>query len=383
MNVAFVPVRCGSKSIPFKNIKPLCGQPLVYWVLNSLQNAKSIDKIFVATDCDAIKDVVNCFNFSKVFVYDRDPKNAVDTASTESVMLEFLNKNSFNSDDNFVLVQATNPFVKSDDIDNAFGLLSSSKSDSLLTCVRLKRFFWSKDGNSINYDYMHRPRRQDFEGVFLENGAFYINKVENIQKFENRLSGKIAVYEMPEYSSVEIDEGDDWVIVEMFMKKYILSNSILANKKIKLLAMDVDGVLTDAGMYYFENGVEGKKFNTLDGKGIELIRNAGIKTAIITSENTKIVENRSKKLKIDYLFQGVSDKLSVIREVCKKENIDLNEVAFIGDDLGDLETLKNVGLAACPLNAIDSVKNVKGILQLKRIGGTGVVREFVDKILTK
>jgi N-acylneuraminate cytidylyltransferase len=378
MNIAFVPVRCGSKSIPFKNIKPLCGYPLVYWVLNALQHAKKIDAVFVATDCNQIKDITNSFGFSKVKVYDRDPKNAVDTSSTESVMLEFLEKNKFDSNDNFVLVQATNPFVKSQDFDKAFDLLSETKSDSLITCARMKRFFWSKDGKPINYDYMNRPRRQDFEGNFLENGAFYINEIGNVLSTRNRLFGKIAVYEMPEYTSVEIDEEDDWVIVEMLMKKYILEKPVAKN--IKLIAMDVDGVLTDGGMYYFENGVEGKKFNTLDGKGIELAKKKGVKIAIITSENTVLVTNRATKLKVDYLYQGANDKLSILKEICAKEKIELDEVAYIGDDLGDFDVLGSVGLAACPINAVEKIKSIKGIIKLNKFGGAGVVREFIEYI---
>ncbi len=83
MNIAFIPVRCGSKSIPFKNIKEFCGRPLVYWNIEALQNSINIDKVFVGTDCEDIKLVVNSFGFSKVEIYDRELENANDTASTE------------------------------------------------------------------------------------------------------------------------------------------------------------------------------------------------------------------------------------------------------------------------------------------------------------
>ena len=106
---------------------------------------------------------------------------------------------------------------------------------------------------------------------------------------------------------------------------------------LKLFIMDVDGVLTDAGMYYSESGDELKKFSTYDGKAVEILRNKGIKTSIITAENTKIVEDRSSKIKIDFLFQGVEDKLSVARRLCDKEGVLLSEnVAYIGDDINDL-----------------------------------------------
>ena len=229
MNIAFIPVRCGSKSIPFKNIKEFCGKPLVYWNLEALQNSTNIDKVFVATDCNEIKSVVNSFRFSKVEVYDRDFENANDTASTESVMLEFIDKNSFKDNDLFLLVQATSPLTQTKDFENAIAKLKDETADSLLTCVRIKRFFWNENGSPLNYDYKSRPRRQDFDGVLMENGAFYINSIANIKKEENRLSGNIAIYEMEEFKSVDIDEVDDWLMAEKVMKKYILKGKINVN----------------------------------------------------------------------------------------------------------------------------------------------------------
>jgi N-acylneuraminate cytidylyltransferase len=384
MNIAFIPVRCGSKSIPFKNIKDFCGKPLVYWNLEALQNSQNIDKIFVATDCEEIKSVVNSFGFSKVKVYDRDPQNASDTASTESVMLEFINKNNFDDNDLFILVQATSPLTQTKDFDEAIATLKSNQADSLLTCVRMKRFYWNEDGTPYNYDYKNRPRRQDFNGILMENGAFYINSIANIKQHKNRLSGKIAIYEMEEFTAIELDEEDDWLIAEKLMRKHILSKREIAKPKIKLFLSDVDGTLTDAGMYYSENGDELKKFNTHDGKGFELLRKAGIKTGIITSESTKIVTNRAKKLKVDYLYQGLEHKgkLDIVKEICEKEGITLSEVAYIGDDINCKELLQSVGLAACPANAHRAIKEIPKILQLSKKGGDGAVREFVDEILT-
>ena len=116
MNIAFIPVRCGSKSIPFKNIKKFCGKPLVYWNLLALQNSKLIDSVYVATDCEEIKSVVSGFSFSKVKVYKRSDKNATDESSTESVMLEFIDKNNFKNNDLFLLVQATSPLTQTEDL---------------------------------------------------------------------------------------------------------------------------------------------------------------------------------------------------------------------------------------------------------------------------
>jgi YrbI family 3-deoxy-D-manno-octulosonate 8-phosphate phosphatase len=153
--------------------------------------------------------------------------------------------------------------------------------------------------------------------------------------------------------------------------------------KIKLFLSDVDGVMTDAGMYYTESGDEFKKFNTHDGMAFELLRNAGIKTGIITSENTQIVTRRAAKLKVDFLYQGKSDggKLGAAKEICAKEGIDLSEVAYIGDDINCLELLNQVGMAACPSNAVKTIKKIPNIIQLKTAGGSGAVREFVELIL--
>jgi N-acylneuraminate cytidylyltransferase len=297
-------------------------------------------------------------------------------------MLEYIQKRKLPHNEIFMLVQATSPLTETHHFEEAFALFSNSHFDSLLTCVRNYRFFWNANGTSKNYDYKNRPRRQDFPGELMENGAFYINTVENILKDGNRLSGKIGIYEMPEYTASEIDEPDDWAILENLMQKYVLHKQ-QPQKKIKLFLSDVDGVLTDGGMFYSENGDELKKFNTRDGMAFQLLREAGIKTGIITSENTRIVENRGKKLKIDYLSQGKRNggKLLTAIDICKKEGVSLDEVAYIGDDINCFDLLSAVGFAACPSDAMHKIKEIPDIFVLQKKGGEGAVREFVELLL--
>ena len=382
MNIAFIPARCGSKSIKLKNIKPFCNKPLIYWNIKALEESSMIDEIVVATDCNEIKKTVEAFNFKKTRVYNRIKLNAGDNSSTESVILEFLHKEKFNDKDKFILVQATSPLTETKDFEQALIKMKSENSDSLLTCVRVKRFLWNDNNEPINYNFEKRPRRQDFNGSLIENGAFYINSVSNIISSNNRLSGKISIYEMEEYKYVEIDEENDWVIAESLMKKYFKINK--QRKKIKVFLSDVDGTLTDSGMYYSESGEELKKFNTRDGKGFELLKKAGIKVGIITSEDTSIVEKRAKKLKLDYLFQGLEHKgkLNVALEICKNERISLEEIAYIGDDINCIELLERVGLAACPSDSISSVKKISNINIMIKKGGEGAVREFSEIILS-
>ncbi len=377
--VGLVPARCGSKGIPFKNIKNFCGEPLIYWVLDSLERSTKVQEVFVATDCKEIANVVERFGFTKVKVYNRSEESANDTASTEMVLLEFIENNSFNEEDLIVLVQATNPFTREFDFDNAIKLLINKEGDSLLTCVRTKRFFWSEDGTPINYDYRSRPRRQEFKGTLMENGAFYINRVSNIKSTRNRLSGKIVIYEMPEYTGVEIDEEDDWYIAEKLFCKYILKQK--KNRRVKLFICDVDGTLTDGGIYYSEQGEELKKFNTKDGMAFQLLKSAGIRTGIITKEVSKIVEMRARKLKVDYFYQGVENKLEVVKRICELEKIGLEEVAYIGDDINCIEVLRSVGIAGCPSDAVEEVKSIPGIIFMSKPGGYGAVREFAEFVL--
>lgn len=388
--IAFIPVRGGSKSIPLKNIKPFCGKPLVCWNIEALEACEQVDEIIVATDSKEIEQVVLDGHYKKTHIYHRSAENACDTASTESVMQEYIhyrqlalsNHQSPITNDIFMLVQATSPLTQTCHFSEALQQYAKSEYDSMLTCVRNKRFFWNTDGTSLNYDYRHRPRRQEFEGLFMENGAFYINTIGNILSSGNRLCGKIGIYEMPEYTSFEIDEPDDWIIMENLMRKHVRRNQTTDAKSIKLFLCDVDGTLTDGGMYYSENGDELKKFNTRDGVALALLREKGIKTGIITSEDTQIVAHRAAKLKVDYLIQGKRDggKLAAAQNICHKMGITMQEVAYVGDDLNCIELLSAVGFAFCPSDACEQVKQIPHIHISSRKGGDGVVREIIDEM---
>lgn len=383
--IAFIPVRGGSKSIPLKNIKLFCGKPLVCWCIEALEQCPDVNEIVVATDSPEIERVVSSYPYKKVVVYHRSADSASDTASTECVMLEYINYAKLPAETTFMLVQATSPLTETKHFSEALRMYERrGPMDSLLSCVRNYRFFWNEDGTSMNYDYKHRPRRQDFDGMLMENGAIYINSVRNVLETGNRLSGKIMVYEMPEYTGMEIDEPDDWMILENLMRKHILSKHPSSKHSVKLFLSDVDGTLTDGGMYYSENGDELKKFNTRDGMGFQLLRGAGIKTGIITSEDTQIVTRRVAKLKVDYLVQGKRDggKLAAVQDICNELGISLQEVAYIGDDVNCLELLSNVGFPACPADACAEVKAINGIMMMVQRGGEGCVREFVSLIMS-
>jgi 3-deoxy-D-manno-octulosonate 8-phosphate phosphatase (KDO 8-P phosphatase) len=151
---------------------------------------------------------------------------------------------------------------------------------------------------------------------------------------------------------------------------------------LKLFITDIDGVWTDGGMYYDAEGNEWKKFNTSDSAGVLFLRLLNIPVAIITGENTPIVSRRAKKLQIEHLYMGASDKLTVAKSLCRQLNIELSEVAYIGDDINDLELLAAVGRSAAPLNAPAYVKDkVHTIVPVN--GGDGAFRSFVEMYLAE
>lgn len=213
--VALIPLRGNSKSIPKKNIKPIAGKPLSAWVLEAAA-ATSIIGTYVSTDSQEIVNVVQSLGLG-VQVVNRPAEFATDEASTESVLLHFMSQVDF---DVLVTIQATSPLLTAQDLDAAIAQFKAQGLDSMFSAVRTRRFFWNDDATPINYDPLHRPRRQDFAGTLMENGAFYITKREILERYQCRLGGKIGVYAMDEATAVEIDEPEDWERVE----RLLLSN---------------------------------------------------------------------------------------------------------------------------------------------------------------
>ncbi len=151
-------------------------------------------------------------------------------------------------------------------------------------------------------------------------------------------------------------------------------------RKVRLLCVDVDGVLTDAGMYYGPDGEVLKKFNTRDGMGLARVRDAGVAVAIISGEDSAIVHARAAKLKIDDVFCNVANKRVPIDELCSKYGLQLEQVAFIGDDLNDLPALECVGLACAVADAAEPVQRIAHYVSARR-GGDGAVREVCELLI--
>lgn len=376
--IAILPLRKDSKGIPGKNKKKLLGRPLFSWVLSEAAFS-NLDTVYVFTDdIEILNFIEKEYTWNpKIKGLLRNDENATDTASTESVMIEFAQK--INPDfDLLCLLQATSPLTTSLDINKVLDKIEKENFDSALTVVKTHRFIWNTDGTSQNYDVYNRPRRQDFEGLLVENGAVYATTKTAFLTSKNRVSGKIGLVEMDEVSYTEIDSLTDWEIVER-----ILANRLQKSKKhnrIKYLVLDVDGVFTDGCVYFGEEGELMKKFDMRDGMGLEILRQNEVEVVVMTSENSVLVEKRMKKLQIENVFMGVKDKYALLTQFLNEKKSGFEYVAYVGDDVNDLANICSVGWSFCPANGTEIVKQ-HADYSLTNNSADGAIREVCEIIM--
>lgn len=375
--IGFIPLRKGSKGIPNKNKRKMVGRPLFTWVLGEAIFS-NLDTIFVYTDDQEIIDFVdNEYHWTnKVKALMRSDKSANDSASTELAMLEFCETINYDFDV-FCLLQATSPFTKKEDINACLDKLGNS-FDSALTVVNTHRFLWNEQGAALNYDPFERPRRQDFKGLLIENGAVYSVTKQALKKTKNRLGEHIALVKMTEDSLFEIDSESDWIAVESLLIER--QKRAKLSQKITHVVLDVDGVFTDGAITYTKDGEHTKSFDMRDGMGLEILRQFNIQVMIMTSENSELVVKRMEKLKIEHVFLGVKDKYTLLNKIVIDQGITLSNVAYVGDDVNDLTNICSVGWSLAPNNATDIIKQ-NADLVLTKNSGDGAIREACQFIL--
>ncbi|KJD35921.1 cytidyltransferase [Tamlana sedimentorum] len=376
-SIGFIPLRKGSKGIPNKNKRKMVGRPLFTWVLGEAIFS-NLDEVVVYTDD---KDIISFIEkeytwTNKVKALLRSEDSASDSASTEFAMLEYAEAINFNFDA-FCLLQATSPFTKADDINTCLNKLNEG-FDSALTVVNTHRFLWDKNGKPLNYDPLNRPRRQDFEGLLIENGAVYTVTKEALQKRKNRIGDKVAVVEMPEDSLQEIDSETDWIVVEQLLMERQKREK--ESKKITHLVLDVDGVFTDGTITYTKDGEHTKGFDMRDGMGLEILRQYDVTVMIMTSENSELVAKRMEKLKLKHVYLGVKDKYTLLKSIIKDLGISISNVAYVGDDVNDLTNICSVGWSLTPNNATTVVKQHADVV-LYNNSGAGAIREACGFIM--
>lgn len=372
--VALIPLRAGSTSIPGKNVHPLAGRPLCDWSIRAALDSGVFESVWVSTDSDEIEQIARRTGAE---VHRRAPETATETASSESAMLDFAAAHP--GFDVLALVQATSPLTRPEDFVGARDRFLAEEADSLVTVVRQRRFRWSASAagaEAVNYDPAARPRRQDWEGELIENGAFYFTRKALLDSAKCRLGGKIRVFEMAAHTSFEVDEPEDWTILEALARRHGYTP---AGRPIRLLALDVDGVLNDSGFYYDEQGERLKRFSTRDGEGIARLMRVGVEVGLITGESTGFTPARARKLGIERLELGCSNKLPVLDGWRRELGLEWDEVAYMGDDLADIECVRAAGLGACPVDAEVQVREAARFISV-RPGGNGAVRDLSNHI---
>lgn len=371
--VALVPLRGGSRSIPGKNIRPIAGRPLCHWALSAALAARGIARVVVSTDSSEIAAVARALD-PRVEVLDRPAALATDTASTESVMLHALEHLPCRT---LATLQATSPLTTAADLEAALARFAGEGLDSLVTAVRVRRFYWGDDARPINYDPLRRPRRQDFAGTLMENGAFYLTDAALLRRTACRLGGRIGVHEMPADCAAELDEPEDWEVVARVLLR---RRHATACRSIATVVLDVDGTLTDGGMWYGPDGEALKRFDTRDGFGIRRLREAGLRVVLCTGEDSPIVRARAAKLGVAEVHGGVADKAAALRAIAAAHGIGCERIAMVGDDLNDLPAIALAGFSACPADARPEVRSACSHV-LAATGGHAAVRECCDLIL--
>jgi len=375
--VGIIPLRAGSKGIPGKNRKKMLGRPLFSWVLGEAIFSE-LDEIYIFTDDKKIIDFTTReYTWTeKVKVMKRSQESATDTASTETALLEFSKNVKY---DIMVLLQATSPLTTKDDINLALKKIKNEETDSVLSVVKTKRFLWRDNGTSVNYDYKKRPRRQEFDGVNIENGAIYVTTRKQFEKTGIRIGGSIALTYMPEDTLIEIDEFSDWIVLEKLIENRLRKKKSNIDK-IKAVVLDVDGVFTSGKVSNDKNGEFTKEFSMRDGMGLELARQEGLNIIVMTSEDSEIVKSRMDKLSVTDLYLGVKDKYSRVEKILKERNLIRSQLAYVGDDINDLANICSVGWGIVPNDGIEDVK-LKADLILNNGGGTKAIREAIQFLI--
>lgn len=376
--VAIIPLRKGSKGIPGKNKKKLVGRPLFSWVLGAAIFS-DLDEVYVFTDdAEILSYIEKEYHWApKVKGLLRDDANANDTASTESALLEFASKIN-NNFEILCLLQATSPLTTSQDINKTLAQITQEGKTSALSVVKTHRFTWNADGTPQNYDVFNRPRRQDFEGLLMENGAVYATTKAAFLISKNRVSDTIGLVEMPEETLVEIDSLSDWTMVENLVTTR--QKSYKKQARINYLVLDVDGVFTDGCVYYGAEGELMKKFDMRDGMGLEILRQHGVEVVVITSENSDLVAKRMQKLQIKHTFLGVKDKYSFLQNFINQQQTSWANMAYVGDDVNDLANICTVGWSFAPANATSIVKQQVDFT-LSHNSADGAIREVCEWVM--
>jgi N-acylneuraminate cytidylyltransferase len=377
--MAIVPARGGSKRIPRKNLVRLAGLPLLAHSILHARQSRFVREVYVSTEDEEIAEVAHLCG---ALVMERPLELAGDEATSESALLHVLDerlRGGLKDPDLVVFLQCTSPVRRPYDIDRAVETLLREKADSLFSACENKHFIWTiKDGGlqSVNYDYRDRQREQDMAKQYRENGSIYVFRPAVLRQHNNRLGGKMAVYEMDYWSSFQVDTTEDLDLIDWILRRPDFRPPVQWPRQVALLVFDFDGVMTDNTAWVTSDGRETVRCHRGDGWAIAEMNKAGVPMLVLSTETDPVVATRCAKLKLS-CHQGIGDKATYLAGHLKENNIESAQVIFVGNDLSDLDCMRMVGCSVAPADAHPSVLAVADIV-LRSKGGNGAVREFYE-----
>jgi YrbI family 3-deoxy-D-manno-octulosonate 8-phosphate phosphatase len=381
--LAIIPARGGSKGIPRKNLCPVAGKPLLAYTVEHARRTPEITRVVVSTDDPEIGAIAEHWGAE---VVRRPPEFSGDEASSESALLHALDQ--LRAAEGYepglvVFLQATSPLRRPDDIQSAIATLRAERADSLFSAGPVHGFVWRREAgrlDSFSYDHRNRRRRQDAPEDLLENGSIYLFKPQVLREFGNRLGGKIAVYLMDPLDSLQVDEPADLPLFERLLAARGPGPTRPAGSgAIRLLVLDFDGVMTDNRVLVDCDGNEAVWCDRGDGWGVARLKDAGMEIVVLTTEIIPVAAARCRKLGIECVG-ACADKLAALRELAWGRGLEPERVAYVGNDVNDLDCLRWVGL---PIAVADAVPEVLAVARwvTARPGGHGAVREVADHLL--
>jgi YrbI family 3-deoxy-D-manno-octulosonate 8-phosphate phosphatase len=375
--VAIIPARGGSKGLVLKNLRKIGGERLVVRTVKAALESELISDVYVSTDCP---EIAHASKNAGARVIVRPADLAEDECSSESaiqhVLLEL--EKSGEMPDFVAFLQCTSPFTTADDVTNVIRPLIDGTAESSFLAVTSHGFLWKHDQAAggvvgINHDHLGvRQRRQDRAPEYKETGAVYgFGAAEFLQR-PNRFIGRIMAVES---QSVPFDIDD---MQDLLQANDTISNArrTIPSRPIKALVTDFDGVHTDGNVTVFQDGCEAVRCNRRDGMGIEIARKQGLPILILSKEKNPVVEMRARKLRIECIH-GCDDKLSALSAWLREKKLHWDDIAYVGDDINDLDCLQLAGLSICPADGVARVKSCCD-LHLQAAGGEGCIREIVN-----
>lgn len=377
MRILIIPVRGGSKGIPRKNLKTVNGISLVERSLRVALKSK-VDQIIVSTDDKEISDVASKYGAT---LHERSSENSGDDASTESVILEVVEKYQINwpSDSAVGFIQATSPFVSTETINECFDLAEQGYSS--FSAKSFHGFIWEKLDKwvPVQHPPEFRPRRQDLNEKVVETGAVYCFPLKQFKEKKYRFCSEPKPVMVNPITGIEIDDISELELANLLATQFELIDIDLKNFRLpKIIFTDFDGCLTDDKVKVNILRKESVKANRKDGLAVKRLEKLGIKVVIATSETNEVVEIRAKKMKVEAL-RGLLNKQKSISNYLEKNSLNWEDTWYVGNDVNDLEAMQKVALSFCPLDASTEVFKIADVVLSKR-GGEGVLAEIASRL---